>query len=155
MLAGGRAGNDRGDVTLDGRPAERLMQRIGIVFHFGILDRHAAPLPHEGRQHSRVEFDNRSRLGLLARLDQLVPRRNDPHSRMGLHRYRRVPTGQQRAQIVGPQAVGARQKQFRGDYVLAHQSHVVPGRHRLENLHGSVIELADFFDHDDGIGPGR
>ena len=51
--------------------------------------------------------------------------------------------------------MGARQKQFRGDYIFADQTHVVPRRHRLEDLQRALIDLVHFLDHDHGIGPGR
>src|SRR5262249_61082591 len=100
MLTGGRSGDDRSHIALASRPTERLFEQVTVVFNFGILDRYATPLAHEGGQYSGVELDNRPRFCLFTRQDQLVARRNDPHLGMGLHEYGGVPRREQCAQIV-------------------------------------------------------
>ena len=137
---------------LNGR-AQGLLQQRRVIPDLRQLDRLPSPFLHEGAQHGGVKLDDSPRPGLIPRLDQLVSRGNDGDPGPRLDRNHGVAGRQERAQIVRPQPVRARQEHLRGHHVLPHQAHVVPRRHRFQDLHALVIHLPHLLDHDHGIGP--
>ncbi len=64
-----------------------------------------------------------------------------------------MPSSEQRAEIVGTQAMRPRQQQFGRDHILADQAHMIPRRDGFENLDRPSIDLVYFLDHDDGVSP--
>ncbi len=109
---------------------------------------------HECGQHGRVEIDHRARFGLLAGLNQFIAGRNDTDFGPRFNPDRGMTGGEKRPEIVGAQAMRARQQQFCRNYVFAHQAHMIPRRHRLEDFDRALVDLMDLFDHDHRVGPG-
>ena len=155
MLARRGAGDDRHQIALGTGALERRPQQLLIVAGARIPDRHTAPFADESRQHRRIEIDHRAWRRFLAGLNQLITGGNDADPRPRLDPHRRMTGRQQRAQIVGAQPMGTGQQQLGGDDVFTDQAHMIPRRHRFENLDGGRIDLVHFLDHDDGVGPGR
>ena len=155
VFTGRGAGNDDGHIVVADRFFERP-DNFGQLIHnprpaFGV----AAPLFDKGAGHPRVELDDPSRLGRLARFNQLRAGRNDANRWSGQDRNRGVSGGQQGAEVVRPQGVAARQQRLGGDDVLADQADVLPGRGGVSDFHLGVALPEHLLDHDDRVGPGR
>ncbi len=133
-----------------------VAERGQIVARARILYRRSAPLAHKAA--STVELKSITAPGLASSPGWINSSPVGMMPTLGRAFTATLvvwPAASSAPKIVRAQPVGARQEQFRGDHILAHQTDVVPRRHRLENLHRALIDLMHLFDHDHRIGPRR
>ena len=132
--AGRRAGVDDHQIVRLGGFHDAVAERGVVIGQGREAGGQAAPLAHHCGQHQRVILHDVAGAQLAAGRHQLAPGWLDRHAWLAAHDQRGVARSGRRADVLRPQLVVGWQDQLRGDHILSHRPHVLPGRHRGENF---------------------
>ena len=145
-----RSGIDDNDIIFIQSFQNTVLDCFPVVYDDVITCRDAAVFTNDCLEHSGVGFNDVSLFGVITRLDDFGPGRNDSDTGLGKYRNLRYAAGKQNTYVDRPNFVIAGQDHLAANNIFPDRSDVLPGVGRRMN-DNSVFRLLNIFSHDDGI----